>query len=528
MRPSFYFLFVASTISAAPPTLTSLYPAGGQQGKSVDITASGTFDPWPVQASASDKGIVVKPGKTPGKLSVTIAADVSPGVHWLRLVNADGASEQRPFVVGSLPEVMEADPNDDPKKPQVLAVSEVVVNGKLNPVNDVDHYALELKKGQTLVASLMANEVLRSPMDGFIQILSPEGFVLAENSDCHELDPQVAFTIPADGRYLVRVFAFPAKADSSIRFYGSELSVYRLTLTTGGFADHVFPLAVTMKKSVSVELFGWNIPDSAKRISLNPEAAVSGLVVRHPGVVNSPTLRVEPHPCMVETEPNNRARPQSVESPITISGRINPPRDIDVFSIALKKGDKRLIKVEANALGSPLDPVLEVFDSMGKSFKEIDDIAKTPDPELLYTAPVDGVYRIEIRDRFQHGGQLFYYRLRITQPEADFTLNVTPDQFSITVGETVEIPVTVNRLNAFASVIELRALDLPKGVTCEPVMVDKAAKAAKLKLVAKTDAVSGSFRIEGSAGYLREGRVNLPLLEASVDTFWLTVHPAKK
>src|SRR5207249_77053 len=112
------------------------------------------------------------------------------------------------------------------------------------------------------------------------------------------LDPQVAFAVARDGRYLVRVFAFPAVANSAIRFFGSELCIYRLTLTTGGYADHAFPLAVSLKQPNQVELRGWNIPESAKKISLNPDRLFDSFPVRHPGVSNPAFVRIEAHSCL--------------------------------------------------------------------------------------------------------------------------------------------------------------------------------------------------------------------------------------
>ena len=121
--------------------------------------------------------------------------------------------ELRPFIAGTLPEVMEKEPNDDFKKPHALDGS-CVVNGKLEKVGDVDCFAVTLKKGQTLVASLEAHNTLRSPMDAMLQVLSADGFVLEENNDFHGLDPQLAFTAKKDGTYIARVYAFPAQPDA--------------------------------------------------------------------------------------------------------------------------------------------------------------------------------------------------------------------------------------------------------------------------------------------------------------------------
>src|SRR4051812_34577592 len=95
------------TASAAPPTLTHFFPAGAQQGSVVEVTAGGTFERWPVQAWADGKGVEVKAAKEKGKLSVSIALDAVPGIYWIRLYDEQGASALRPFVVGTLPEVLE-------------------------------------------------------------------------------------------------------------------------------------------------------------------------------------------------------------------------------------------------------------------------------------------------------------------------------------------------------------------------------------------------------------------------------------
>src|SRR3954468_10219925 len=131
---------------SAPPAVTYFYPAGGQRGTTVEVTSAGTLDHWPVQVWASDKAITATAGKDKGKLSISIAADALPGVHWLRLHDDQGASTLRPFVVGLLPDVAEKEPNDEPAKAQSVATP-AVVNGRLEKPGDVDVFAVQLKKG---------------------------------------------------------------------------------------------------------------------------------------------------------------------------------------------------------------------------------------------------------------------------------------------------------------------------------------------------------------------------------------------
>jgi hypothetical protein len=98
---------------AAPPTLNNLHPAGAQRGTNVEILAGGTFERWPVQVWTDNPTITIKCAKDKGRLTINVAADAVPGVHWLRLHDEQGASTMRPFIVGTLPDVSEKEPNDD-------------------------------------------------------------------------------------------------------------------------------------------------------------------------------------------------------------------------------------------------------------------------------------------------------------------------------------------------------------------------------------------------------------------------------
>src|SRR4051794_1374847 len=126
------FCLAAANVFAAAPKVDFLFPAGGQRGTTVEVTAFGTFERWPVQAWAEGNGVSVQPGKKKGSLTVTIAADADPGVHGIRLFDDQGASIARPFIVGILPEVTEKEPNDDPKRPQTIGKPNAIVNGRLD------------------------------------------------------------------------------------------------------------------------------------------------------------------------------------------------------------------------------------------------------------------------------------------------------------------------------------------------------------------------------------------------------------
>ncbi len=207
---------------AAAPELNFLHPAGVQRGETVTVEAGGKFAAWPPQIWTDRPGITVEAAEKKGELKISTSAKTLPGLYWIRLYNAEGASAQRPFVVGTLPEQMETEPNNDYRKPQEVAETSVIINGRLNGSNDVDTFAVKLAEGQTLVASMTANEVLGSPMDAVLEITSTAGFRLAYNHDTYNLDPQIVFTAPAEGTYLVRTFAL-LPPNQSIVFQSCQL-----------------------------------------------------------------------------------------------------------------------------------------------------------------------------------------------------------------------------------------------------------------------------------------------------------------
>jgi hypothetical protein len=518
---------VVRSAFAAPPAVTSLFPAGAQRGTTVEVTAAGKFERWPVQAWVSGRGVEVKPDK--GKLSVTVAADALPGTYWLRLYDEEGASSLRPFLVGTLPEVREREPNDDPKSPQRLD-GPCVVNGKLEKAGDVDGFAIDCRQGQTLVAALEANATLRSPMDGVLQIVSPDGFVLAQDNDTHGLDPFLAFPVPKDGTYVVRTFAFPATPDSGIRFAGGEAFVYRLTVTTGGYADYPWPLAVSRAKPGRVELVGWNLPPSRLRLSALDRDEES---LVHPANANAPRVRVEPHACAIKPA---GSEPFAITPPMTVSGRLAHPKAADVFTFTAVKGDKLNFRVEARALGLPLVAGLHLSDAAGKELAKTDPPGFDKDAELAFTAPQDGNYRLTVRDYYENGGPRYVYRLRVTRPEPDFAVALKADRFTIEAGKLLDIAGTLQRLNGFTGDVDLSAEGLPPGV--EVIPPDPAAKPGSpptLRLSAKADAKgSGPLRIVARPrvwppNFTRAATAPLADLGISAADLWLTVtRPAEK
>jgi hypothetical protein len=485
---------VVRSAFAAPPNATYLFPAGGQRGTTVEVVAGGTFERWPVQGRADVPGISIKPGKDKGKLKVSVAADVELGRHWIWLFDEQGVSVPQPFIVGNLPELQEQEPNDDVKSAQKLPFAAVTINGRLGKPGDVDCYSVTLQKGQTLVAAFEGWRTLRAPMDAILQIVSADGFVLAENNDYHGLDPFIAFSVPKDGTFVVRAFAFPAVPDTTIRFSGGESYVYRLTLTTGGFADYPWPLAAQRNKPATVEMVGWNILELARRVAVCTAGPTGDTQVAHPAVANTVDVRVEPHPCLVK--PDN-GEPFPLVPPVTVTSRLAKPRAVDQFVLKAKKAEKLTVRVESRELGLPVTAVIRIADAAGRELGRAEPGGLHDDPELSFTPPTDGDYRLTVRDLYAGGGPRFAYRLRVAKPAPDFALSVAADRLTLAAGQSLNVPVTVQRISGFSGEIVLTAANLPAGVEAK-VEAGKDPAKMSLELTAKADAVGGGlFQITG-------------------------------
>lgn len=539
-----------SIASAAPKKKpgqpSQFFPAGAQRGQTITTEILGEVADWPVQVWVSRPGITATAAETKGKLKIEVAADAPAGTYWLRLYTDGGASQLRPFIVGTLPEIAEVEPNDAPEKPQPVD-AKVVINGKLEKSGDVDGYQVKLQQGETLVAAVQAHNVLGSPMDGILQICQlqtrpaskfqpaeVEAFPLEQNHDANGLDPLLAFTATATGDYLVRVFAQPAQPDSSINFAGGGTYVYRLTLTTGSYLDQAFPLALPLT-AAEATFTGWNLPASIATKTIAAAAGETELELFQPEAAGTVVLPRSELALITAAETSGNA-PQEVPVPAIVSGRFESPGDVDRFLFAAKKGEDVMIEVASRSFGSVAIPLLAITDEAGKVLLEKDGLAaEAPrDFSTPFKAPADGKYVLELRDAASAGGPRRTYRVTLAKAEPDFALTLTAGNFVQADDQPLEIVVTIDRRHGFKDPLEVQIEGLPAGVIAEPVASPPTGDAAKsVKLIVKRTAelaetFQGPVRIVGRS----QGETKLTHVATFVTTLprtekqssvWLTV-----
>ena len=117
-------------------------------------------------------------------------------------------------------------------------------------------------------------------------------------------------------------------------------------------------------------------------------------------------------PAVAEKEENGGFdTAQFVPVPCAVEGTIKGERDVDVFRFDGKKGDTLRIEVQAARFGSPVDPVLTLYDADRRVVAAADDTDKTADPVLTVTLPRDGPFFVTVIDAHDLGGPNFGYRL---------------------------------------------------------------------------------------------------------------------
>jgi hypothetical protein len=224
---------------AESPFVTSIFPLGARAGgEPVKIEMEG----WNLEKTT------LAPPPT----------DAKPGHYLIAATNGNLVSNHVPFALGTLPECLDAESNDDPSKAQKVTLP-IIVNGRADHVGDWDVFEVEGKAGQTIVAEVHARR-LGSPFDSFIKVTSVEGKIIALNDDHYDAasgfntdhaDSYLMAKLPADGKYYVHL-------GDTRRHAGKEYA-YRLRISQPqpDFELRLIPSRIVMKSkaAASVKVF---------------------------------------------------------------------------------------------------------------------------------------------------------------------------------------------------------------------------------------------------------------------------------
>lgn len=548
--------------SAHPaPRLSAVTPAGGKVGTTVEIVLGGAdlddvssllfSDPNLKAERVPDPPPPKKDPKKPAKpapprpptFRVTIPANATAGLCDVRAVGKWGVSNPRAFVVGTLAEMTEKEPNDDVPQAQRVPL-ESVVNGVIANKVDVDYFTFTGKKGQRVVIHAAASSI-DSRLYAHLQLYDAAGRLLDSNKNYRDRDAVVDCVLPADGDYQVRLCEFAYQN-------GGPESFYRLTLTTGPWIDAAFPPVLEPGKTAEVTLYGKNLPGGKALSDAGPNAApLEALAVKitppPPGDHLAFRARLLPRvasldgfeyrfgapganpvllgwaaaPIVIDNGANDtHPTAQAVPVPCEICGRVERRGDRDYYTIEGKKGDILILEGFADRLRAPTDLVMQLRRAdKGTLIGEYDDHTALPsvvdrlftytdDPRARFAVPEDGKYELLVRSRYAETqfGPRHVYRVSVRRERPDFRLALVGNHDSgagltLRRGGNHDLNVVCFRRDGFEGEVLLEARGLPAGITCMPQTLGPKLRQGSLVLTAAAGAAdwTGPFSVTGTA-----------------------------
>ena len=534
-----FFLTMSFAHAQVQPTLTAVFPQGGQQGQDVEVTLKGTNLGTATAVWFSGSGITGEIKEKTGQAAVlfngagvsgriptdaqlvaslTIAPDAQLGIQQIRIVTPYGVSNARSFVVGNLREVMEAEAEESAlETPPTMETDwlalPVTVNGTIASIDDKDSFTFELKKDARLICEVTAQRI-GSLLDSYLVLQDADGAEVANSGLGDGFDSVLDYTVLETGKYTLHI--------RDIRYKGGNGYDYRLSIGELPYLETIFPLGGRRGTENTITVTGANLETvTSIQVSIGTETPTGEQSLR----VQTPSgLATNPRPFaignwaeMAETEPNNTAdKANAVTTPITLNGKIDKSGDVDRFSFEIAEPQLLVFEVEARKLSSNLDALLTLY-GPGKPMEEaseemawdgekeqvlmVNDDASSADARIDWNFAEAGKYSIAIRDLNNQGGETYPYRLNIRPLEPNCQLSVVAfdnrnrpsamDNPRVSRGGSVTMQVNVVRLDQFNGPIRLLCPDLPKTFDVSPTIIGVGQNQALLTVTAPWDAPLG-------------------------------------
>lgn len=493
-------------LNAASPDFSTSIPRGGKAGSEVKVSLIGN------RLSDAEEILFHQPGMSfkdlkvidDRKVEVTlvIAPDCRLGEHHFRIRCRSGISYARNFWVSQFPNLDEVEPNDDFAAPQKVPMN-VTIEAEAKP-EETDYYLISAKKGERIsveVEGLRINNIPQNiAIDPYVAILNKERFEIAsaDGSALLKQEPVLSIEAPEDGEYIVEVRDSAYQGRGRYRAHIGNFPRPTAVYPAGGKAgsEMEFAMLGDIKGSYPMKV---KLPATAENDRFGIFAANGGFIPPSPN-----ELRISPFDNFLEKEPNNANTEASDAGaiPIAFNGILQAEGDVDFFKFSAKKDQTFQFRVFANSIGSPVDPVLTIYNEKMGGLGSSDDADGTKDSRVDFKAPADGTYYVRINDMLSRGGADYVYRIEpvTTPPSIDVSM---PEmlrrefqymkQFNIPQGGYYAMVVNTSRKGVSGDLaFEMPAL--PKGVTLEAGVVPKTVGQFPILLKAAPDApIAGGF-----------------------------------
>ena len=514
-------------------TIDSVRPRIGQRGATVEVTIRGSYLRDAQEIVFYRPGIravsIAPIGEPPAEKEKAahwhpqlacvfeIAPDCPVGEHVFRVRSLTQLSMAATFNVTPFPVVdgMEADKDRGTKDNDGIATAMPVplnttiraeIDGR--DTGDVDVYRVPVVPGGRLtveVDSVRISDFTHghgedSGYDLKLRVVDAAGRQLAANDDnpLHVQDPLASIRLPE---------SLPPLADGTPGTF-AFVEVRRSTFSghTWPYVVHVgdwrrplaaYPPGGPAGQPVAIEFLGDPLGSFTETVVTPAEPGTFGHVADWPTPF---LLRSSAMPNVLEDAAGDTA---VAALPAALNGVIAEPGDVDRFRVTVTKGDRYRVRVFAGAIGSPLQPRLEILspsadgqtatppivkysadredrDTFGISAYNGSVLPEAIDPSVIWEPKVDGEHVIAMTDLGGAGSPTAVYRIEV-EPAQDGLQLVLPwtlywweapkwASFAIPRGDrwTVNINLMPCQGNTFKGETEIVAEGLPPGVTLLP------------------------------------------------------------
>ena len=520
-------LLICMAAHARAQTLNTVFPAGGQAGKSVIVTVEGTGLEGLHDIHMASPGFSAK--KLDGnRFELRIPESAPVGVYDLRAVGSNGMSSPRAFCVSDRTETVDAEPNDAVDAAQEVPLDSVV-NGRIEKPGDVDCFRFKAKAGQRVVLECRV-ERIDSKLRAVLEVFDAGGKRLAANRGYAGIDPLVDFRAPTDGDYVAKVF--------DLSYLGSSAHFYRLEIDTRPRVEFVHPCVVQRGKATKVKLYGRNLspentsstldsvdvsitpPSGENPLRLRPsQIAVDHFAYHHPGSAFPVMISVTDAPVILAAPDHHTAdHAQDLSIPCEIGGQLLGGEEQHWYAIRAQKGEVIWLEVFGARMNAPVDLSLAVLDSqkeLGAYAGTLENLGgyrfPTAHSDLAgkWVAPADGRYLIQLRNVI--GGlnrdERRVYRLSLRREEPDFRLAILsrrldqPAGLNIPPGGHAVMDVLAFRQRGLSGPIRISAENLPPGIQCPDAWIGPGQDRAVIVLSAARDCprFAGGLTLVGHA-----------------------------
>ena len=529
-------------VIGAVPMAEEVYPLGGRAGETVGLELrGGTLGGVKIAAATLNPPFgtdLVAPRISSAMLGLGISATGAPAIDVESLA---------PLAVSTYPEVREA---ADPAALPSHAVAPVVLNGRIDPPGDDDHFVLAVTPGQRLRIKVHASEN-GSALDGVLRVLGNGGSVLANADDttvplppkgaqAQSLalpDPSLDFTIPGGTSEITlvmrdlenrggigfpyRIVVEPLVPDFQLLANESQVSVprggtaaVRVTVQRKGHSGPITvtvadpPAGLTVRAGLIAAGQNTGVLSLTAAADANFAAAPIRLVARAQGV-NGPIERLAfkpvvyaqqaPLPTCSITEYGLVAAP-AMATPVTLD---TPPTPIEVahglsatipVKVTRAKGSDGALAISP----LPLPP--------GLTIANVTIADKAADGKVTVKVAVAtplGTMTVGLEAKGKIAGTertfaLPAVTLAVVPPA---TIELTAPALDIKPGATVELKGKIVRKGAFDGPVTVKINGLPAGLKAEPVTLAGAASNFTMKIVADGKAAPASAPTQVAIAY---------------------------